>query len=299
MATESLILSVFAAGCASTLDAQAEFRMKLHTIKKLFVQRDYLRIFTDASLLAAYVADYSPSRALAYRAMLAASPSLSAALLSPSASSINIYAIGAGSGAELVAITTFVAENRPPIQPSNHSANNSNINITLHCQDIADYSSAIAPIRAALAAKFNPSIFFESSVFDILSTETVHIAEKTARISAADFITAFFLLNELLANSKRDFVTFVKLLVAEMKPGALLVVVDSAGSFSEVEITTQSSSPSPSLSSSLASSKIKSTDSHDNHYKKKRASSSSPVPQQQQYSSSPTYMVYQLLDAIQ
>ncbi|KAI9335036.1 hypothetical protein DFJ73DRAFT_852410 [Zopfochytrium polystomum] len=45
-----------------------------------------------------------------------------------------------------------------------------------------------------------------------------------------------FLTNELLATSKRAFVALVRLLVARMRPGACLLVVDSAGSFSEVAV---------------------------------------------------------------
>ncbi|KAI9351324.1 hypothetical protein BDR26DRAFT_850881 [Obelidium mucronatum] len=248
---EAQIIRVFANACDAVL-TNNEFRDRRRRIKALFVQRDYLAIFTDTALLDVYVAEYSPSRALCYHSLFTDSQPLREALKAAA----SVYCVGSGSGGELVGIAAAIHS----IKPDQH--------ITIHSQDIADYSSALVPVEAALRAEFKDvPITTETSVFNILSDDPAHVQLKTACIANADIITSFFILNELLANSKKEFVQFVKLLVTGMKKGALLVVVDSAGSFSEV---------------SVGSRKGKQTESG--------SSIDSPTP---------TYMVYNLLDAIQ
>ncbi|KAI8834272.1 hypothetical protein BJ741DRAFT_689298 [Chytriomyces cf. hyalinus JEL632] len=244
---EPAIITLFNNACESTLE-NMYFNTHRRQIASLFVARDYLAIFGNPSLLQAYVAAYSPSRSLCYYSLFSSSETLKTALQSAKF----IYSVGAGSGGELVGITAALSRTirTTPTAP------------TFHSQDIADYTTALAPIHTALKTTFpSVNLTYESSVFDILSTQQEHVSLKTECVAKADVITCFFILNELLANSKKEFVAFVKVLVMSMKQGALLVVVDSAGSFSEVAVGTTSSKPS----------------------------------QQQQQ---PTYMVYHLLDAI-
>ncbi|KAJ3289957.1 hypothetical protein BCR33DRAFT_845589 [Rhizoclosmatium globosum] len=247
---EKRIISVFSTACEPIL-THNDFRERRRIIKDLFVKRDYLAIFTNPDLTDVYVAEYSPSRALCYHQLFSTSPTLSDALQSAKL----IYSIGAGSGGELAGITAALNS----IRPSHR--------VTIHSQDIADYSSAIIPLEAALLEEFkHASVDSQTSCFNILSTEPLHVQQKSSLVSKADIITSFFILNELLANSKKEFVQFVKLLVTGMKPGALLVVVDSAGSFSEVNVGKKGG--------------------------KAAESSAADTPPS-------TYMVYNLLDAIQ
>ncbi|KAJ3073339.1 hypothetical protein HDU98_001752 [Podochytrium sp. JEL0797] len=249
---ETRIIKTFREACEPIL-TNNDFRERRRTIKDLFLQRDYAAIFTDPSLLAVYVAEYSPSRALCYYSLFTTTPSLAKIITTAN----SVYCVGAGSGGEMVGITAARNELKPKT------------NLTLHAQDLADYSSAMAPIESALKTEFKSAkITCESSVFDILSSDPAHMVEKTKKVGEADVITAFFILNELLANSKREFVQFVKLLVMGMKEGACLVVVDSAGSFSEVNVGSR---------------------------KKKVAEEE----EDDEAPAQPTYMVYNLLDAIQ
>ncbi|KAJ3356077.1 hypothetical protein HDU83_001991 [Entophlyctis luteolus] len=221
--TARSIIAAFAAACAPVL-AHADFRARRRAIKDLFVRRHYAAIFADPRLLNVYVAEYSPSRALAYHALFARTPALAEALRSAS----SVLCIGAGPAAEVVAILAALPPRlcAPPAP------------LTIRVHDIADYSPAVAPLLDAVRNTFNtpPDVSVSTAVFDILSSLPEHVEETRQCIAAADVITAFFLLNELLASSKKQFVGFVKILVNEMKPGALLVVADSAGSFSEVNV---------------------------------------------------------------
>ncbi|KAI8828215.1 hypothetical protein BJ741DRAFT_555339, partial [Chytriomyces cf. hyalinus JEL632] len=219
---EAAIITLFNNACQSTLE-NMYFNTHRRQIASLFVARDYLAIFGNPSLLQAYVAAYSPSRSLCYYSLFSSSETLKTALQSANF----IYSVGAGSGGELVGITAAL---------SRTTRTTTTLPI-FHSQDIADYTTALAPIHTALKTAF-PSInlTYESSVFDILSTQQEHVSLKTECVAKADVITCFFILNELLANSKKEFVAFVKVLVLGMKQGALLVVVDSAGSFSEVAL---------------------------------------------------------------
>ncbi|KAI8608403.1 hypothetical protein BC830DRAFT_1072074 [Chytriomyces sp. MP71] len=224
---EERIVALFAAACEPVLASNPKLRERRREIKDRFLERNYLAIFTNRDLLEVYVSEYSVSRALCYHWLFSTSPAMVAALSSPNHPQppLCIYAIGSGSGGEYVGLASALA------------SLNSTREVLLHSQDIADYSHAMAPISATLASKFaSVRLSFESSVFDILSSDPTVVASKQASVTKADIITAFFILNELLANSKSQFVAFVKLLVGSMKKGALLLVIDSAGSFSEVTI---------------------------------------------------------------
>jgi 25S rRNA (uracil2843-N3)-methyltransferase len=73
------------------------------------------------------------------------------------------------------------------------------------------------------------------SVYDILEEHNFPTLFKD--INQVHLITAFFLLNEILAMSKSSFVKLISQLVNNMTVGAYLLVVDSAGSFSELNIS--------------------------------------------------------------
>ena len=178
-------------------------------IKQHFFNREYLKIFTSRKLVKVYSALYTPSRSLCFQSIFNSNVILKEYLTN--VSNPFIYCIGAGSGSELIGISTSIN------------------NFTIHIQDISDnteYLNNIANEIKLLGIKFD----FEASVFNILDSRDFTLIRKS------DLITACFLLNELLSTSKREFVSFITNLVTYMKPGALFLVIDSAGSFSNLEI---------------------------------------------------------------
>ncbi|KAJ3417624.1 hypothetical protein HDV05_000081 [Chytridiales sp. JEL 0842] len=111
--------------------------------------------------------------------------------------------------------------------------------LKIHIQDLGLYHTAFSRISHQLTQPpFSLSrdrlSITNSFGEDVLDFQSPSLDENTKKIASADLITALFIMNELLAESKAQFVKLIGLLVKHMKKGAMLLIVDSAGSFSEV-----------------------------------------------------------------
>jgi 25S rRNA (uracil2843-N3)-methyltransferase len=293
----------------------------LRTIKDLFLTRSYHTLFTNPELLPAYVVSYSPSRALCYWDMFIRSPALMNCLkkMIMTGRGGNVYSLGAGSGGEVIGLgaalvgmedgvgrdtNTGQQDEDPSAGLSKMSLDSSNQPtayrpINLHVQDIGDYADVFGKLVVTLSEppfnlkgdRLNITSSFRDDILEFDQNGTSSSFDsKIQKIASADLITAMFLMNELLAESRKEFVKLVGLLVKHMKTGSLLLVVDSAGSFSEVTLTSSSASPSPSSSISSMSKPAKPTTS--------RPSTPQLIPAQTA-SAGRTYMVYHLLDKIE
>ncbi|KAL3900561.1 MAG: hypothetical protein SGCHY_001242 [Lobulomycetales sp.] len=198
-------------------DGKEGLDTRLSVIKEHFFNRRYREIFTTPELVPVYAAVYGPSRALAILDILDTNELLSEAVKDEDGW---IYCLGAGSGSELAAILCHCSASNAP-------------GALLHIQDLSDNIELLS--RFPLAGS-TPKARLECSVGDVLDENNVHLDEC---ISKASLITASFLLNELLATSKRDFVRFLGRLIHSMRKGALLLVIDSAGSFSKVGVSSK------------------------------------------------------------
>ncbi|KAJ3109321.1 hypothetical protein HDU97_007815 [Phlyctochytrium planicorne] len=196
--------------------------------------------------LVAYAAGYSAGRALCYWDLFTGVPVLRNILTNPTKNQdnrINVLAIGAGPAAEVIGIASAIA----PITFTSSSSvdtvalaeTNTAPSINLHVQDIAEYGPITHSIAKSSSDMFNLSSDRFNVSFsrgDILTSDLDKRGDIDKRIGTADCVTAFFVLNEVLGRSKKEFVGLVGRLVGGMKVGGVLVVVDSAGSFSEVKV---------------------------------------------------------------
>ncbi|KAJ3281546.1 hypothetical protein HDU76_008902, partial [Blyttiomyces sp. JEL0837] len=269
--------------------------MKLRKIKDLFLKRDYLGIFKDNELLSVYVAEYSPSRALCYWDMFTSSETLRD-ILSTKGSVIYSIGAGSGGelvgiAAALIGLPAIDMSKRKnkrvPVTKdgskeswllesklsqvslrdgdngiveatsNNGEEDGDEAELTLHLQDIADYSNILNTLESTIRETYSVDTppqqesnttttttllpksrlkITHTMPQDVLSKSTDDINQVTDKIKQSNLITAMFLTNELLSSSKKEFVELIKLLVMNMKRGACLLVVDSAGSFSEVTV---------------------------------------------------------------
>lgn len=238
----------------------SSYQEKVSRIKKLFFEREFLSLFSDESLLLVYALEYVPYRCLCYRDMFMKLDNLSELIDSHShaeSSHVNILSLGAGNGAELVGLigAAFSRSTKP---------------LHLCIQDLSSYGPVIPLLERGLQSPIAlsgtspiPLTVNLLSPGDLLDSTYLESDSMKHAISSSQVITAMFLLNELLSTSKKGFMKLILFLVKNMRPGSYLLVVDSAGSFSEVKVGNGSSS----LSSEGTSDR--------------------------------TYMLFQLLDAIQ
>jgi 25S rRNA (uracil2843-N3)-methyltransferase len=145
-----------------------------------------------------------------------------------------ITCLGAGNGSELVGLLGTLLESGRPMNETPP------LNVSLH--DMADYG-ILPQILDAFSSKDTQAmqslnVKFEFPICDLLVSSS---SSSTADLLKADLVTAFFLLNELLTTSKAGFAKLIKSLMDSMAPGSFLLVVDSAGSFSECVVGSSSS----------------------------------------------------------
>ncbi|KAI8068706.1 hypothetical protein BC940DRAFT_298853 [Gongronella butleri] len=205
---EQNILSAIRRSCFDTF-ARKDFGTTLQRIKASFVDRDYEGIFTDASKLAVYSAAYVPGRALCYYKLFCQPP-----LLKLWAKRTKVYAIGAGSGSELVALAA--AMTRVPGERQK---------IELLMQDIGEWQGVLEQFEKHTARQWQLTEDHLTCHYvqgDILDQDDM--ATTTAeRIRSADLITFMFVMNELFVTKARA-MQLIQALVKNMKPGAYLLV---------------------------------------------------------------------------
>ncbi|KAG0194462.1 hypothetical protein DFQ28_011263 [Apophysomyces sp. BC1034] len=192
--------------CTDTF-AKEDFGKTLQGIKAGFVQRDYEGIFTDAENLHVYSAAYVPGRALCYYEIFCRPQ-----LLKILSRTTKIYAVGSGSGSELVSIAA--AMTRVPAERQK---------VDLMMQDIGEWGSVLQSYEKVIR-----ELWMVTPEQLNCSYEQGDVLEKSERreelIASADLITFMFVMNEL----------FVKKMAAMALIQSL--VVESAGSFSHLQV---------------------------------------------------------------
>lgn len=211
-------MSVIEEACKETF-ARKDFNTALQSIKASFYIRDYLSIFTVPSNLPVYTAAYIPGRALCYYEIFRSHPQL----LRIIAKNSRIYLPGSGSGSELVGISAAMLHAPPARQ-----------RVQLHMQDIGDWSGVLDSLEGSVRDKWmldqqQLQCFYEQG--DVLQPST----RRDELIQGADLITFMFVMNELFVNKTKS-MALIQSLVSNMKKGAYLLIVDSAGSFSHLKV---------------------------------------------------------------
>jgi 25S rRNA (uracil2843-N3)-methyltransferase len=222
---ESQILNLLAETFQTTLQSSS-YKQTISEIKFRFKERDYNSIFERKENLPYYVAEYTPTRALCYF-------HLGKCIERHLVEGGRIHCMGGGSCGELIGFSAFrhlihIAE----CQKNSTDCQEECQQMEFVIHDYADYSDIITQTQSAIEKKFIKSNLKVSFIHSDV-TEQSTAAQKS--IQEADLITCMFLLNELFAASKAGFVQFITRLLQDMKKGSMLLVVDSAGSFSDVK----------------------------------------------------------------
>jgi 25S rRNA (uracil2843-N3)-methyltransferase len=232
MSPEQSILNILRQSLLDTFQSP-NFQVTLREIKNLFLERDFLSIFGsgNSEYLKTYAAEYASSRALCYHEIFVSNPLLLSLL---GQSNGRIMCLGAGNGSELLGLAA--AQLRATIHED--------ANLVLHIQDFADYKSdVLIPLEETIRSKWGISttrLVTEYSVSNVLDLGKDKESEGdeglTNTMQSSHLVTSFFLLNELWMQSKSSTVKFLMNLVATVKSGTYFLFIDSAGSFSEVNV---------------------------------------------------------------
>lgn len=254
---QQLLLNIFRNSFADRLSD--DINPLLQEIKGHLYNRDFATAFGKTEYLEAYAARWSPSRALGYvdvfwnlkEHLFPAEPDLEVGGVSEGANrkSWKVVCLGGGAGAEVVAMGGL-QKLRKGAAPEEATAEQKSIDVV--AIDIADWTSVVEQVAkhittapplskyASVAAKAaNVNLlneedinikFLQQDVFEVSATDT------SSDLADADLVTLMFTLNELYSASISSTQKFLLALTEIIKPGSLLLVVDSPGSYSSVTL---------------------------------------------------------------
>ena len=262
---QQLLLDIFRNAFKSRLQ-DTNLATTMQQVKHHLYERDFRSAFGKQEFLEAYAVRWSPNRALAYAEILYSLPDVRAKLdgrppgsygerapspESPqpppsSASKVNledhshdisIVCMGGGAGAELAAVAGWMARlgSGTPAFPAR-------ANLTLI--DVADWSTVLHNLHSNLDSGLlasNSQIYQPEEEMLQMHFEEVDVLKMSTKQLATMFhdvslITFMFTLNELYSTSMSGTTNLILSITTVVRPGALLLVVDSPGSYSTVNV---------------------------------------------------------------
>ena len=266
---QQLLLDIFRNTFAPRFDSG--FPAIVQQIKQHLFNRDFEHAFGQKSFLEAYAMRWSPSRALAYTQIFweilskyhpeAGNLERDSGDLPQAASQVQfastkrVVCIGGGAGAELVALGAY-------LQLIDHSCANladlednskrSPLCFAIESIDIADWSTVLRELHSCMTAA-PPISEYSSSAAKVANVELINPAACTLSFMQEDvlemknenlatgftdavLVTLMFTLNELYSTSISSTTNLLLSLTMLLAPGAMLLVVDSPGSYSTVNV---------------------------------------------------------------
>ena len=209
----------------------------LRKIKSDFAKREFTEIFESASHdhLWIYFKYYVASRALGYTSLFMSHPDWFKGVK-------RVVGLGAGAGSECLAFRLFQHMQRVQgCKRSSEMEEEDGFYLTMH--DMADWMPVLSGLNSSMddiLGKTTATVSFEQTnllqLFEDTPESQSRLQSFTHQLGSADMVTSMFLLNELLTVDKRGTVQLITTLVQNMRPGSLLLAVESAGSFSHVHV---------------------------------------------------------------
>ncbi|KAK9346866.1 hypothetical protein V1522DRAFT_435383 [Lipomyces starkeyi] len=197
----------------------------IQSVKAHLYARDYAAAFESPEYLLAYAVRWSSSRALAYLHVLGdLCPHIPEILTSTSKgpnNKKNILCIGGGAGGEVLALATLA-----------NDLGAKNVNIL--AIDIAQWDDVFVSLRDGIRRGLGWDKKDES---DDIAKDSIQLnSNDRVDVGSLDIITIMFTTNELFAQSKPKTLTLFRYITDNCKPGTLLLLLESAGSYSHIQI---------------------------------------------------------------
>ena len=171
---------------------------------------------------------------------------------SDSSNPLNILCLGGGAGAEVVGLAGWYKHLRDDKSSSEDKPQPNISKLDIFGVDVANWDTVMQDLHqgvitppflskyASAAAKAANNAVLPSEVFnvrfkqqDLLDTDAAGVKDLLAN---SDIVTIMFTLNELYSTSVAKTQRLLYALTASMRPGSLLLVVDSPGSYSTVTL---------------------------------------------------------------
>lgn len=199
----------------------------IQTVKGDLFNRDYIKAFGDDDRRMAYCVRWTPSRSLAYGSLFASLAEVRTVITSENS---NILVIGGGACGELVALGSIYTQHQS-LKALNETPDSINIKLV----DIADWTKIVGKIVSEVKKSWtyqSPDAFN----VDFTNGDVLSLEPSLLGLSSVDLITTMFTTNELFAEDRAKSLRFFQSLNKECHSGCLLLITESAGSYSHIEV---------------------------------------------------------------
>lgn len=197
--------------------------MLIQTVKGDLYNRDYIQAFSDDDRRSAYCCRWSPSRSLCYQSIFSCLDEIKELFVEDE---VNVLSIGGGAGAELVAVSSLFIKSRVD--------NNLKNKLNLKLIDIANWENIVNRIRTTMHKTWIPSEVSNLNI-DFINSDILSITD-TNIYKDMSLITLLFTTNELFHENRSKAVQFLQNMTNSCSKGCYLLILESAGSYSHIEI---------------------------------------------------------------
>lgn len=206
---------------------QETLKEQIQAVKGLLYNRDYIGAFDSDINRAAYVCRWSPSRSLCYSSLFT---HLTPVLETLTGKDSKILCIGGGAGGELVSFANIFTM-------CNVSNRNFKGTMNVNIIDIANWDDILDRLRAEISKKW----LYQEDRSDRFSVKFQNRdalkLDDNKELGELDLITVLFTANELFTEQRAATMLFLQRLSQHCKPGCKLLIVESAGSYSHITLT--------------------------------------------------------------
>lgn len=219
------ILSIFQETFRETLQSP-HLQELVQEVKEDLYNRDYLAAFDSDEKRSSYACRWSPARALSYSSLFALLKDIRELLLDEKRET-QVLCVGGGASSEVVALASLFCRMKEQC-----STSASSLNITV--VDIANWSDVINRLVSTIKARWIRRQ--ESLRTSFLHHDILTMDQGKINYASFDLITLLFTTNELFCEKRGETVKFLQMLNSVCKTGSCLLIVESAGSYSNVAI---------------------------------------------------------------
>ena len=212
---------------------------QIQEVKSYLYNRDYIEAFSTETRRTAYCIRWSPSRAICYSALLAYLDEIVSLFADNSKGDLNVLCVGGGAGAELVAFASLFAvytvSNSSKYKKAGLSGS-AQLSLNVKLVDIADWGNVVNRLVGKVKEHWLNNELGSRFGVDFLHGDVLKLSETELELQNLNLITMLFTTNELFQEDKLGGVKFLQRLNKYCQAGCLLLIVESAGSYSHITI---------------------------------------------------------------
>lgn len=263
---EIALLKLLASANGETLNSPT-FTEILQAVKAALFVRDFQKAFSTVEYNRVYASRWAPSRALGYRSLMLELDLVRELFESgDSDETLGVVCVGGGAGSEIAALAALIKESgtkgavnvttvdiadwrtvlgeQAAALRAGFKLDDRSFHVTFSREDVLDHKPVLAPGATSDAeASISTDTLAdpEPPIGTLESSQDEDLQDQLPKpikgyYSSANLITILFTANELITASHSNAIAYFYTLTRMAKPGTLLLIVDSAGSYSEMKI---------------------------------------------------------------